>query len=107
MVINHLLTGMILQVGNTSEPTIDFQGTFVRFQGSTMIQEISLESFVFSISKFLLSQLYQASRGRLCGFICYVLIFFTPTLFLGLISPIVLGLNNIHSFHGFWGPKLV
>ncbi len=52
MVINHLLNGMILQVWNTSEPTIDFQGTFVRFQGSTMIQEISLESFVFSISKF-------------------------------------------------------
>ena len=61
MVNNHLLNGMILQVppknvilttltlpenqrmsaqkrdddsvGNTSEPTIDFQGTFVSFQG--------------------------------------------------------------------------
>jgi len=47
--------GTIL-VGNTSEPTIDFQGTAVRFQGSTcqspkMVGEAMEQGTFFSVSR--------------------------------------------------------
>ena len=39
-------------IGNTSEPTIDFQGTFVRFSGSKV--QSNFESLMFFFSKVFL-----------------------------------------------------